>query len=182
MRLYDDRETFYQWDLNQKIKSDRFNEGDEVHFGNGKSGEALVVVAYKYGDVIVADVPNILLQKAQKIFAYQYVKDGEREYTANETAFAVFSRPKPEDYVYTETEALTVSDFVNAALLEAKESGEFDGKDGVDGKDGKDGLNGKDGKDGHTPEKYVDYFTEADIDEIANRALQLLPDNREVAY
>lgn len=125
MRLYDDRETFYQWDLNQKIKSDRFNEGDEVHFGNGKSGEALVVVAYKYGDVIVADVPNILLQKAQKIFAYQYVKDGEREYTANETAFAVFSRPKPEDYVYTETEIKRIDKIVDEAIEKALANAPF---------------------------------------------------------
>ena len=59
---------------------------------------------------------------------------------------------------------------VNDALRQAKESGEFDGKDGVDGKDGYtpikgidyfDGLNGKDGIDGHdgyTPIKGVDYF------------------------
>lgn len=37
---------------------------------------------------------------------------------------------------------------VNDALKNAKESGEFDGKDGVDGKDGIDGKNGVDGKDG----------------------------------
>ena len=58
----------------------------------------------------------------------------------------------------------------------------FNGKDGVDGKDGKNGIDGKDGVNGYTPEKGVDYFTEDDITDIANRALQLLPDNREVAY
>lgn len=45
-----------------------------------------------------------------------------------------------------------------------------------------EGVDGKDGKDGHTPEKYVDYFTESDITDIANRALQLLPDYREVEH
>lgn len=43
---------------------------------------------------------------------------------------------------------------INTALAQAKESGEFDGKDGVDGQpglngsDGQDGLDGSDGKDG----------------------------------
>lgn len=41
----------------------------------------------------------------------------------------------------------------NEALAQAKESGEFDGKDGVDGKDG---------QDGYTPQKNVDYFDGAD--------------------
>lgn len=43
---------------------------------------------------------------------------------------------------------------VDSALLQAKESGEFDGadgKNGVDGKDGADGKDGVDGKDGISP-------------------------------
>lgn len=42
-----------------------------------------------------------------------------------------------------------ITDAVEAALVQAKESGEFDGKDGRDGVDG---------KDGYTPVKNVDYF------------------------
>ena len=37
---------------------------------------------------------------------------------------------------------------------------------GQDGKDGADGKDGKDGKDGHTPERGVDYWTDADKAEI----------------
>lgn len=59
---------------------------------------------------------------------------------------------------------------INTALAQAKESGQFDGKDGVDGVNGKDGLDGYtpvkgvdyfdgiNGKDGYTPIKGVDYF------------------------
>ena len=88
---------------------------------------------------------------------------------------------------------------VNIALSEAKESGEFDGKDGVDGKDGytpvkgvdyfdgidgkdgapgkdgvdgKDGLDGKDGVDGRTPEKGVDYFTDEDKQEFIEDVIE----------
>lgn len=60
---------------------------------------------------------------------------------------------------------------INTALAQAKESGEFDGKDGIDGKDGKDGQNGQDGK---TPQKGVDYFTESDKQEIAEQAAQMV--------
>lgn len=88
---------------------------------------------------------------------------------------------------------------VNIALSEAKELGEFDGKDGVDGKDGytpvkgvdyfdgidgkdgapgkdgvdgKDGLDGKDGVDGRTPEKGVDYFTDEDKQEFIEDVIE----------
>ena len=125
MKVYDEREAFYQWDLNQKIKSQLFKEGDEVHFGQSRSSVALVVKTYKEGDDIVADVPNVLLQSTRKIFAFQYVKDGEREYTTNERTFAIIPRPKPEDYVYTETEILRVEDYVRKALKKEKENGVF---------------------------------------------------------
>ena len=52
-----------------------------------------------------------------------------------------------------------ITEAVNAALAQAKESGEFDGKDGADGK---------------TPVKGADYFTEADKQEIAELAAQMV--------
>jgi hypothetical protein len=52
---------------------------------------------------------------------------------------------------------------VDEALKQAKESGEFNGKDGVDGKDGQDGADGND---------YV--LTEADKIEIAEQAAKLV--------
>ncbi len=55
---------------------------------------------------------------------------------------------------------------INDALAQAKESGEFNGKDGVDGKDGKDGTDGK------NPVRGVDYYTETDKEEIVNRVLE----------
>jgi hypothetical protein len=49
------------------------------------------------------------------------------------------------------------------------------GVDYFDGKDGKDGKDGQDGKDGYTPQKYVDYFTEADKQELVASVLSALP-------
>lgn len=53
---------------------------------------------------------------------------------------------------------------VNAALLQAKESGEFDGADG------------------HTPIKGTDYFTDADKADIVNMVLEALPSAEGVNY
>lgn len=54
---------------------------------------------------------------------------------------------------------------VNEALAQAKASGEFDGADGEPGQPG---------ADGRTPVKGEDYFTEADKQEIAEQAAQLV--------
>lgn len=48
------------------------------------------------------------------------------------------------------------------------------GTDYFDGAPGKDGVNGKDGIDGYTPIKGTDYFTEADKQEIAEKAAELV--------
>lgn len=74
---------------------------------------------------------------------------------------------------------LNLSEAVNLALAQAKESGEFDGRDGIDGqpgKDGQDGSPGKDGVDGKTPVKGEDYWTDADKQEIADEIMQAAGD------
>ncbi len=60
---------------------------------------------------------------------------------------------------------LSASKIVNTLLTEAKESGEFDGKDGI---------NGKDGADGKTPVKGVDYFTPEDVASLVQQVLDSL--------
>ena len=56
------------------------------------------------------------------------------------------------------------------------------GDRGEDGINGKNGINGKDGADGHTPVKGVDYYTEADKNEIISGVLAKLPDGDGVLY
>ena len=75
--------------------------------------------------------------------------------------------PPPDD-VYAQIIQMIESGMLKGEQGERGEKGEKgnDGKDGVNGIDGKDGLNGKDGQDGYTPQKGVDYWTEADKAEI----------------
>lgn len=141
MYIYDGRECFYQWDLHQKITSPDFKVGDEIHFVNASDSSAIVVLTYEYNGKIVANVPNILLEKTYPIIAYRYVYANDSSYTTERHQFDVLKRQKPDPYVYEETEVYTVKAVVDEAIREVIESGELDGKDG------------------YTPIKGVDYLT-----------------------
>ena len=98
-KIYDGREHFWQWDLNQKliVEDPTVNE---VHFSNRADKDSLVVEVYEDNGLRVANVPNILLQEDLKIKVYAYSVD----HTKHEAWFYVTTKSKPADYVYTETE------------------------------------------------------------------------------
>lgn len=56
------------------------------------------------------------------------------------------------------------------------------GDPGADGSPGRDGADGAPGADGYTPQKGVDYYTEADKQEMVNAVLAALPNGDEVSY
>lgn len=221
LKIHGDLSYFWQWDLNRKLVVDDGGVCSQVHFCNG-SGEALVCTVRTENGIRVADVPNVLLQKAEPVKAYLYTdaEDGTR--TRSLHRFEVLARSKPEAYIYTETEALNyaylderlkdlegeglanaVADYlkenpveagataeeaaqiqqnkegieqlsqdkldasklpeaVDDALAQAKASGAFKGEKGDPGEPGK------------TPEKGKDYFTEADKQEIAELAAEMV--------
>ena len=101
-KIYDGRETFYQWDINQKlIVAD--NSITEVHFSNRSDNLSLVRDIYNEGDLRVVFVPNVLLQTNWPIKVYAYRKD----HTEVSQTFKVIAKAKPEDYVYTPDEVKT---------------------------------------------------------------------------
>lgn len=215
----------YQWEIGRKvaITPPAKTKLSKVEFAHKGDTETLPVFTKEENGVIVADVPNILLQSAEHIFVYLLYTDENCLETTLFRILPVISRPKPADYVYTETEVMTwkaldqrvsnlegeglanavaeylaenpieagateeeaaqivqnkedieklntdkldadkLPEAVNDALAQAKASGEFDGDPGIPGKPG---------ADGRTPVKGVDYFTEADKQEIAERASQ----------
>ena len=122
MRIYDGRKSFFQWDVNQRITSPNLSVGDEVHFHTPTFPSALVVKAYALGDLVVADVPNIMLQDVQIINAYKYVTEADGRSTRKKCTFSVQARAKPEDYVYTETELLNYK-FLEERLCQLEEYG-----------------------------------------------------------
>lgn len=98
------RKALWQWDLNQQLTV----AGDctEVHYLN-KGSPSTLTVDVKDGK---ADIPNILLQKAGRLIVYAYIIDAQDHHTKVCETFGIAPRPKPAEYVYTETEVKTWSD------------------------------------------------------------------------
>lgn len=111
-KIYDGRQAFYQWDLNQRVIVED-KTITQVHFCNRTDDCALICKTYEHDGLLVADVPNILLQDNWRIHVYAY--DGNA--TKHEQRFDVTPRSKPDTYVYTETEVLnyeTIKDRMDA--------------------------------------------------------------------
>ena len=89
----------WQWDQGHRLILEGASPGVEVHYANSLSENALIAEAYADGELVVADVPNILLQEALCISVYVYA--GQTMHTA---CIGVVSRAKPDGYIYTPTE------------------------------------------------------------------------------
>lgn len=98
------RKALWQWDLNQQLTV----AGDctEVHYLN-KGSPSTLTVDVKDGK---ADIPNILLQRPGRLVVYAYIIDAQDHHTKVCETFGITPRPKPAEYVYTETEVKTWND------------------------------------------------------------------------
>lgn len=101
-KIYDGRDSFFQWDLEQKLIIEDASI-NEVHFCNRTDDCSLVCEVYDENGLRVVNVPNILLQDNWAINVYAYCTN----YTKYSATFKVNKRSKPEDYMYTETEVKT---------------------------------------------------------------------------
>lgn len=154
-----------QWDKGQKLKINGLGitENVQVHFSlDSNHGMAVVVVPEITEDGnIIAKIPQYLLENegatgaTYPLYAWIYIDEGDTADTIKKIVLKVKTRPKPEDYVYTEEELKTwdslekrvknleenggsggdvslekIQEAVNDALQEAKDSGDFDGADG----------------------------------------------------
>ena len=142
LTLNDGRKELYQWDTGRTATVDI--ECDIVHFSNLKYGESLAAEV-KSGKVAI---PNKLLMSGEQIYCWAFVQDESGAYTKKEQALDVVKRAKPSDYVYTETEVITIKTAVENALEEAKNSGEFKGDKGDTGATGPRGAQGPQGIQG----------------------------------
>lgn len=101
-KIENGRLSFYQWDINQRLIIEDPSI-TEVHFCNRTSDCSLVCTVYEEDGKRFADVPNILLQSDWTIKAYAYSENR----TLIEENFIVYTRTKPADYIYSETEVKT---------------------------------------------------------------------------
>lgn len=156
-KIYDGREKFYQWDSDRKLIVDDASI-NEVHFCNKTDDCSLVCETYELDGHVVVDVPNILLQDNWRINVYAF----DKKYTKYSAIFEVEKRTKPDDYVYTETETITIANIeAMIAEIEANVSTyaqeyieahkeEFKGEQGIQGEKGDTGAKGDKGEKGDT--------------------------------
>lgn len=98
------RKALWQWDLNQQLTV--AGSCTEVHYLD-KGSPSTLTVAVKDGK---ADIPNVLLRRPGRLIVYAYIIDAQDHHTKVCETFGIAPRPKPNDYVYTETEVKTWSD------------------------------------------------------------------------
>lgn len=110
LRILGNRSYLWQWDSGQQLLVEDAEQCHEVHFSLRGDTRALVVPIQDHDDQRVVNVPNILLQTSGRLQAYLFANEADTlGATLYYTAFTVKARPKPEDYVYTETEVLDYS-------------------------------------------------------------------------
>ena len=99
----------HQWEQGRKLCISTWADIsiDEVHFAKVGDAEAMVLIPHTENGEITVDIPNILLQTAGNIVAYAVHVSGDCKKTLRDWTTSVTARPKPSDYVYTETEVKT---------------------------------------------------------------------------
>lgn len=104
--IADGRDRLYQWDSDVKLLvSEEIASGiDEAHFTAKYSRECLTVKVVHTDTEAYVMVPNILLQKSYDIVVYAFCCTDK--VTKHIQEIPVEAKPKPADYVYTETEVL----------------------------------------------------------------------------
>lgn len=96
----------YQWDTGRVIEVYHLQNStvSEVHVFNGTTDNALVLELQEVDGKTVAKIPDELLQFDYNLDIYAVVSDSFGKYTTEHLNTRVFSRPKPIDYIYTESE------------------------------------------------------------------------------
>lgn len=115
LKLKNNKEKLYQWSSDIKVDIGSDENVESVEFCDNFTKKALRVEIH---DGNWCYIPNILLQTSYDILAYVVVKDDNGTYTTYEETLEVEPRPKPSDYIYTETELVSISDLVDKAIEE----------------------------------------------------------------
>ena len=99
----------YQWELNRRVVIDNFLAGTRVEISKRHDckDSTLPVRAYEDGGHVVADIPNIFLQKPGYIRVFVCPAADAAESYPEVKDLRIVRAEKPADYVYTETKTLS---------------------------------------------------------------------------
>lgn len=97
--------SLYQWDTGRKVQiTPKVNTTVEIDFANDAVNALKVESYYDEDEQLVADIPDVLLQSSRNLKAYVVVTTAYGKKTISGAIFTIHARPKPKDYIYTETE------------------------------------------------------------------------------
>ena len=101
-------DSLYQWDLNQDLIINGLNLGvrPEIHFANANMEREIVRQSTVENGIIIARIPNSLLQAALTIKAYIGLYEGETFRTVEIVEIPVIAREKPLDYTIADDEEI----------------------------------------------------------------------------
>ena len=102
----------YQWDTGRIVKVIPDSDAivHEVHFSTKAMDFAYVVKTYIENSVTYCAIPNIILQQSNRVLCYEVCENSDGEETIYDTQFEIIKRNRPEDYIYTEHERITIED------------------------------------------------------------------------
>lgn len=111
-KIYNGRNHFYQWDVNQKLIIEDYDPTCEIHFKSEGERCTLQVEPYELNGQMIVDIPNKIFQVPnEKVLIYVCYSNGER-YTKENFVFDIRKRQKPSGYIYEEVEILSVKKIV----------------------------------------------------------------------
>ena len=105
--IEDGRGALWQWDTGRRVKITDGNDVKQIHYQNKCFGRSVDVDVGADGTAII---PDELLQDCHTLTAYAYVTDDTGAYTMVQQDFAVHKRARPSDYVYTQTDQMTLQE------------------------------------------------------------------------
>jgi hypothetical protein len=159
---------FYQWETDQRLTIEDV-DCNEARFSHVSVGMPVSVpVQSASGGKRVIDVPDIMLQVSGWVKVY-LVKNSHTLAMYN---VPVLAAEKPSDYVYTETEVLSLQSLEKRVSALEKNGGAGGslpgqrGEKGDKGDKGDPGPKGDKGDPGYSPVRGKDYWSAADIAEI----------------
>lgn len=95
----------WQWDVNRRLLIEGIPVDTEIHFSRyAEDPNTLITKVYEKDGELYANIPNIMLQNHGKIYIYPYLAENDSAFTIIKFQATVIQRPRPSDYVYTETE------------------------------------------------------------------------------
>lgn len=126
MQLLDGRTYAFQWDSDIYVILPKAKAGETIHFAHRKDKKALVCTAKEVDSIIVAGVPNLLLQRAGFIQIYHFISDKNGNRTISRDELKVLKKEKPDDYLYEESQILSW-EYLDKRITELEKSGGFGG-------------------------------------------------------